>query len=91
MQHHYEKLKNSPCNKKKKYKTFILYSSLFACILQNTKLFAIKNSSFMQLLLPGRQTKLLIKTALWVAKIIMNEPLQIEINLKVTSVQSIYK
>ena len=45
----------------------------------------------MQLLLPGRQTELLIKTALWVAKIIMNELLQIEINLKVTRVQSIYK
>ena len=51
----------------------------------------IMNASFMQLLLPGRQTKLLIKTALWVAKIIMNEPLQIEINLKVTRVQLIYK
>ena len=43
-------------------------------------IFAIKNSSFMQLLLPGRQIKLLIKTALWVAKIIMNMLLQIEIN-----------
>ena len=44
-----------------------------------------------QLLLPRQQTKLLIKTALWVAKIIINKLLQIEINYKVTTVQSIYK
>ena len=37
-----------------------------------------------QLLLPRQQTKLLIKTALWVAKITINKLLQIEINYKVT-------
>ena len=40
-----------------------------------------------QLLLPRQQTKLLIKTALWVAKIIINKLLKIEINYKVTTVQ----
>ena len=35
-----------------------------------------------QLLLPRQQTKLLIKTALWVAKITINKLLQIEINYK---------
>ena len=44
-----------------------------------------------QLLLPRQQTKLLIKTALWVAKITINKLLQIEIKCKVTRVQSIYK
>ena len=35
-----------------------------------------------QFLLPRQQTKLLIKTALWVAKITINKLLQIEINYK---------